>query len=406
MVDNDTSHFSTRLLISAFTTALLLSAWIYLAWGGIRSIWIEGVLAVVGLWLWLGLGGRGGLVAGFFVGVFWFWWVSLSFRYFGITWAMPFGIVGIGLIYGVIFWAIGRLKLPFKALAIGLGVGAIWPFGFNWLQPELLIDGMTTLHFLLMLTLLTIGRYFVNNRSVMITSFLAALACAWWPTSTSSPLAPFPIQTIQTNWDQEILWSPEYQEKIAAASLASIEKAAASGARVVVLPESAFPFFLESSPERIALLQAQSKQIAIIAGSIRHEHNAIYNTAYLFDKGVMRRMDKVIPVPFGEATPLPSFLTDWLNHLIFNGAQDYAKADHPSDFTIDGVTFRSAICFEATRPELYEAAPAFMIAISNNGWFTPSPEAVIQERLLRYFARTHKITIYHATNQSPAGIIR
>ena len=37
-----------------------------------------------------------------------------------------------------------------------------------------------------------------------------------------------------------------------------------------------------------------------------------------------------------------------------------------------------------------------MIVISNNAWFTPSIEPILQKQLLRYYAKKYGISIYHS----------
>ena len=74
--------------------------------------------------------------------------------------------------------------------------------------------------------------------------------------------------------------------------------------------------------------------------------------------------------------------------------------------TIGGVPFRNAVCYEATCPELFEGEPKYMIAISNNAWFTPSVESTLQRLLMEYFSKRHGTVIFHAANMAGTGVIR
>jgi apolipoprotein N-acyltransferase len=112
-------------------------------------------------------------------------------------------------------------------------------------------------------------------------------------------------------------------------------------------------------------------------------------------------------VPFGEKVPLPQILTDLINKLFFNGASDYSTASNTTTFDINGTKFRNAICYEATTNEIfYNMDTKFMIAISNNAWFTPSIEPTLQYLLLKYYAQKYNIIIFHSSNKSSNMIIK
>ncbi|DAB31351.1 MAG TPA: acyltransferase, partial [Sulfurospirillum sp. UBA11407] len=135
------------------------------------------------------------------------------------------------------------------------------------------------------------------------------------------------------------------------------------------------------------------------------EDRKVLNSAYVFENGKTQIAHKVILVPFGEQIPLPKFARDFINKLFFNGAEDYESAKAPHNFIIKGLEFRNAICFEATKDALFEGNPRYMVAISNNAWFTPSIEPTLQNLLLRYYARKYNTTIYHSANGGISGII-
>jgi apolipoprotein N-acyltransferase len=117
-------------------------------------------------------------------------------------------------------------------------------------------------------------------------------------------------------------------------------------------------------------------------------------------------IDKVILVPFGEKIPLPKFMVDIINDIFFNGASDYTTADAFVDFEVDGYSFRNAICYEATSAQAYENSPKYMIASSNNAWFTPSIQPTMQHLLIKYYAKKHNTIVYHSTNMDKTSIIK
>ena len=152
-------------------------------------------------------------------------------------------------------------------------------------------------------------------------------------------------------------------------------------------------------------LLIRSQKIAILTGTLHEEDSLHYNVSYLFNKGQITVAKKMILVPFGEYIPLPSFLKAWVNRNVFAGGSDFVTADKPTDFVIKGVKFRNAICYEATREELYTPDAKYLIAMSNNGWFKPSIEPTLQNLLIRFYARKNSSMVFHAANAGGSGIV-
>ena len=62
--------------------------------------------------------------------------------------------------------------------------------------------------------------------------------------------------------------------------------------------------------------------------------------------------------------------------------------------------FRNAICYEATTDKIFEnlGDTKYMIAISNNAWFTPSIEPTLQHLFFKILLK-NIITIFHEANE-------
>ena len=75
--------------------------------------------------------------SGFFIGIFWFYWIGLSFRFLDSTYVIPFVIFFVSFIYGFLFWFLGLFKNIFARGTILLFMDIFTPFGFNWFKPEL-----------------------------------------------------------------------------------------------------------------------------------------------------------------------------------------------------------------------------------------------------------------------------
>lgn len=143
-------------IIKAFVIALLLSAFIYLDYFGLTFRPLNSLLAITGFYLLLGQNRIVWFWSGLFIGLLWFYWISFSFVYYELSFLIPFVILGIALVYALLFWGIGRfgysiyLQLPLLFVR-----EFVDPFGFNWLKLEVIL----------------IDTYFFNNTPCIWTFF-------------------------------------------------------------------------------------------------------------------------------------------------------------------------------------------------------------------------------------------
>lgn len=346
--------------------------------------------------------------SGFFIGIFWFHWIALSFIHYQLSYLIPLVILGIGLIYGILFWMVAFITPePFLRIFGILVFSFIHPFGFNWFLPELPL-----IHSFYATDLLTFGIFLIGiwllhvKRFFPLIGIVILIALCFYPSMKKSSLAPLHVKIAKTFVPQDIKWNKAYKDQIIAQDFALISQAIQEGKELIILPESAFPVYLNYEPLLVQKLQKLSFKITILTGALSVKDNKVFNSSYLFERGKVEIADKYILVPFGEEIPLPKFAKNFINKLFFNGAEDYEKAKTAHDFFINGIKFRNAICYEATREELFEDNPKYMIAISNNAWFTPSIEPTLQALLLEYFAKKHQTTIYHSANAGISQIIK
>ncbi|WP_200763443.1 apolipoprotein N-acyltransferase [Nitrosophilus alvini] len=422
-------YFNINLLIKAFFTAVIFSSFIYLAYFDINMPYLESFFGLLSFYVVLKAGKKELFWTGFFTGVLWFYWIALSFRYYGLSWMIPIMILFIGFVYGILFWTMGYLSekavlgilkkvfkkeketifLFFQVLIKSLFLlllSHIHPFGFNWFVPELVfinsIFDTTKISFaVILLALLTL---FVLPKKVKFLAFLPLVFALKGETSQPT-MPPLKIYLSQTKIPQDKKWDPRYLNGIIKENFSIIDRAIEKNYDLVVLPESAFPLFLNREENIINLLKKRSLKIAIVTGALHLKGKLVYNSSFFFNKGEMTIADKVVLVPFGEEIPLPSFLGKWINEKFYNGAEDYQKASKPTDFVVKGINFRNAICYEATHPKLYAGDPKYMIAISNNAWFIPSIEPVLQNLLIKYYAEKHGTVVFHSTNIAKTDII-
>ena len=401
-------YFTRIYIIKAFVIALLLSAFIYLSYFGMVFRPLNSLLAMLGFYLLLGENRIVWFWSGLFIGIMWFYWISFSFVYYDLRFMIPFVIFGVAITYAILFWLIGRIGYSiYLQLPLLFGVSFIDPFGFNWLKLELtLIDtyfSTSQLSFALFLSGLTLLK--VLPKKFKILALIPLLGALYHTTPQSVPPkidVALPIMNIP----QSQRWDAAYQQKAIDLNFALIEEAIAQHKALIIFPESAFPLYLNKASRLIEELKTYSEKITIVAGALTYEEDqGFFNSSYLFQKGQMQIAHKIILVPFGEEIPFPSFIVDIINQLFFDGAKDYQKAKVPQDFLIDGIPFRSAICYEGTNSKLFEDNPKQMIVISNNAWFSPSIEQTLQYLLLRLYAKKYQTVIYHSANSGKSGVI-
>ncbi len=346
--------------------------------------------------------------SGFFVGLFWFYWISFSFIHYGFWYLLPIGILGTSLVYALLFWlcfVVSENVWIRGVLLLSVSL-FVHPFGFNWFDLRiLLVNSFFKVDiFSYFLFFFSSVCFFTCKKYWKILSIVFLLFCYDLHVK-NTPKMPFEIELINTYIPQGKKWDTNLRDSFINENLIKIEHAIKSKKRAIIFPESAFPTYLNKMPNLLHVLKEKSLNIAIITGALTYENNKFYNSAYVFDKGEMKVFHKVVLVPFGEEIPLPKFLKRWINDIFYDGAEDFSTAKKPQDYEIERILIRNAICFEATTPILYTNNPNFMIALSNNAWFTPSSEPTIQHLLLKLFSRLHVTTIYHSVNGSKSEII-
>ncbi|MEA3418380.1 MAG: apolipoprotein N-acyltransferase [Campylobacterota bacterium] len=408
-------YFTTFQLTRGFFAALLSSAFLYLSWLGISHPLINTIFAILSLYLLLPEERKVWMISGFLIGIFWFWWISMSFRLYGFPWAMPIGIFAVASVYALLFWSAAYVAEKFeqhwqlpslwtKALFL-LGVSYIHPFGFDWFKPELMLTesylGIQKWHFALILLSLALT---LQKKKLF---YLFLLLFAYQPTFVTDikQVILQDIELVTTHVPIHDKWDPKQLPAQASYVIRKIDDAIKKEKKLIIFPESVLPIFLNREQELLQDLRKKSTAITIVIGALKWDENVPRNSTYIFQQGKMKIADKVILVPFGESNPLPYWMGRWVNQIFYDGAVDYKASSKITDYDVDGKIYRNAICYEACSETLYEGNPEQMIVLSNNGWFVPSIEPTQQRLLLQYYSRKYGTIIYHSINMSPSYVI-
>ncbi len=387
-------------------TAILFSAFIYFEHFGITSKLLNTIFGISALALLLYAPKKSILIAGFSIGLLWFYWIGYSFKYNGVGYMTPFITIGFGFVYMLFFGVLALTKSVMLRAVLLFLVSFVEPFDFNWMQIELLFVqsyiGIFKYQLILVLLALALPKY-MDKPFRFAPLFLLIFALDF--TKANQTLAPLKIKLASTDIKQELKWQPSQLNPTIKLIYKKIQNAIDKKYDVIVLPESVFPLYMNKNPLLLEQLLLISKKITIVVGTLLYENNQSYNVTYVFQNGKYKIAKKLVLVPFGEYIPLPKFAQKFINDTFFAGASDFKTAKKPTDFMIKGVKFRNAICYEATCDEIYQGDVKYVIAISNNAWFAPSIEPTLQKLLLKYYAKKYNVVIYHSANYKGTGII-
>ena len=394
-------------LFFALISALFFSAFIYLSYLHVEIKLLDSLFGLLAIASMLYMPKRAIFFFGFFTGLLWFYWIGYSFTYYNHPSFVPFVSLLFGVIYLIFFAPLSLSNNYFLRAAILFGLSFFEPFDFNWMQIEAIFVNsyFGVQKYQLAIILATIATFLHFKHKKYSPALLLLLLLALHIPSQKS-LAPLNIKLVTTHLNQALKWKESMQLSIISDNFKAIEEAIEQNYDVVVLPESAFSLFLNRYPTLLGRLKALSYEIAIVTGALYYENGQNYNVTYIFNEGEYSIAKKMVLVPFGEYIPLPKFLHHFINSYFFDGAEDYAPAKEPTNYTLGGVSFRNAICYEATCGEIYEDRPKYVIAMSNNGWFTPSIEPTLQSLLMRFYAKKYNTVIYHSANIAKSGVIK
>ncbi|WP_120945924.1 apolipoprotein N-acyltransferase [Helicobacter sp. L8] len=378
---------------------------------------LESVLAPLGMWACLSVEKSKSFNFGFLVGLGLFYWCALSFRYSDYAFLIPLMVILVALCYGGVFYLLCWLGSPlYRVLALWLA-SYIHPFGFDWFVPDAFfaysVFKVDKLSFLCVLSAIALLKPQSQRFLFLRTSahfYAKLLACALfvsaidWHASRSNPSFAH-LKVATTHTAQDLKWQRDHLQEIVAHNLQIIHQAIAQHKQVVILPETAFPFVLNTSAFLSTLLDL-SARITIITGALYQEKRMLYNSTYVFANKTYQYAHKVILAPFGETMPLPKLLADYLEKLFFGEAFfSLGSGVAFRDFDIKGFKFRPLVCYEGTSALAYPHSPDIFVILSNNAWFVPSIEPFLQRMLLKYYARRFAKSIVHSTNLSPSYIL-
>jgi len=131
----------TKELFRNIATGLIIascfSSFLYLSHYQIEIKLLNTLSSLCAFYMLLHASKKSILFAGFFIGIFWFYWISYSFKYYDVAYIAPFIVFGFGIIYALFFGLLTLTDKPYLRAIILFGLSFFEPLHFNWMQLSL-----------------------------------------------------------------------------------------------------------------------------------------------------------------------------------------------------------------------------------------------------------------------------
>ena len=184
---------------------------------------------------------------------------------------------------------------------------------------------------------------------------------------------PVTVSLIQGNVAQDLKWRAE---ELNATLDAYVELAASAPGRLVVLPETALPLFLDQVPrgylDALSLRARSGGGDVLIGVPERPPGGAYYNSVVSVGSSPTQTYRKSHLVPFGEFIPLRPVL-GWLVSVLAIPLQDFTRGSPDQrPLEVAGQRVAADICYEdAFGEEIIRQLPAatLLVNMSNVAWF-------------------------------------
>jgi apolipoprotein N-acyltransferase len=233
----------------------------------------------------------------------------------------------------------------------------------------------------------TAGEPLRSRRRAALAGLAAVLLSAFgwgsWrlaqPVATSGTLR---VALVQPSIAQDEKWRPDLLVEHFLHHL-RLSRERASGARLVVWPESSVPWLLEDNPgvlDRLVALAAEGDQYLLFGNDDREgegQASRIFVGAKLLTPGgeLALRHHKLRLVPFGEYVPMAPLFTmgGRFAARVVNAVGTFTPGQELRLGRVDGVPLAALVCYEAIFPELTREfavrGAGLLVNVTNDAWY-------------------------------------
>lgn len=250
---------------------------------------------------------------------------------------------------------------------------------------------------------------------LLAVAVIAGLGTARLADAPQDDVADLRLRIVQANVAQFHKWDPDLIDRWFRRHL-ELSRADADGITHVVWPESATPYQLERDPvARRMIAEATPPGGLLITGGERFDlggddHEA-RNSLFVLDEtgDIAARYDKVDLVPFGEYLPFRMLLGRLGLGNLTRGTIDFVPGPGRRSLAFDGLpAFSPLICYEAIFPGRAidrDARPAWILNVTNDGWFGRSAGPHQHLAMARLRAVEEGLPLVRAANTGISAVI-
>lgn len=191
------------------------------------------------------------------------------------------------------------------------------------------------------------------------------------------------VGLVQASILQEDKWEPGRAWQNIQSHLELTRQASTQGARLVVWPESAVPFFFDRDPVVADLLRGAARENGVHlmfgnddrdAGDDERRFRLWVGAKMLDPSGqVALRYHKIRLVPFGEYVPLQSVLAVAGVGKLVRRVGEFTPGEDLAVGSADGHRLAVFICYEAIFPDLVrgfaQGGADLLVNVTNDGWY-------------------------------------
>jgi len=224
-------------------------------------------------------------------------------------------------------------------------------------------------------------------RGVAAAAVLLGALCLYGDLAQVTPNVgrPLRVAVVQPNIDQDVKWDPAYRDETMRILTELSYEARREGARFIVWPETATPFYLfDNYYYRSRVFDvAAGADAYLLTGTVEKRPSATpprgrdyrrFNAAVLISprRKIIGRYAKVRLVPFGEHIPWSADLPA-VTQTLFADSGDFTPGDGWKPLAAPSFDFGCFICYEVIFADIsrsYARAGAdFLVNITNEAWF-------------------------------------
>jgi apolipoprotein N-acyltransferase len=185
-----------------------------------------------------------------------------------------------------------------------------------------------------------------------------------------------------------------------------------SDARLIVLPETAFPILRQEVPDSLSSAlseHARKNGGTVLVGAFERDHGLYYNSVYTLGTDSNQSYRKNHLVPFGEFIPLRPALGWLINDVLNIPMGDLARGGERQQLlNVAGQKVAVDICYEDVFGEeiiRYLPEATLLVNVTNDAWYGRSAAAIQHNQVAQVRALETGRMMLRATNTGVTSVI-